>query len=201
MVIQESYFIQWTQAEGGRCLSFHYFCYGRLCVDSTVQKVKILIGPYFFGKSPIGFFDGVATYVNSGIGIVIKHSTSHCHRGDMAIGTGSNTRAELLALWGLMFLSHYLNLQDVIIAGDSKVVVDWFNGKAILNVLILQAWKQRIEDLRSMFTSIKAFHIHPAYNSQADKLSKTGLNSEFGVLFVDEFEEESRISSRSLTLF
>jgi ribonuclease HI len=75
----------------------------------------------------------------------VKVSPSHCFKVHMAVETGTNIRAEWLALWGLLFLSsQHIGMQSLFIFGDSKVVVDWFNGDAGLDVLVLQAWKCRI---------------------------------------------------------
>jgi len=101
----------------------------------------------------------------------------------MAVGIGTNIRVKLLALWGLLLLSQLIGMHSLFIFGDSKFVVDWFNGDAGLNVLVLQDWKGRIQSLRSSFSSVQAIHIHNEFefNSQADKLSKLGLISPFGL--------------------
>jgi hypothetical protein len=67
--------------------------------------------------------------------------------------------------------------------------------------LVLQDWKRRIQTLRSSFSSVKALHIHREFNTQADKLSKLGLSSQFGLLQVEEFEEEALISSSTFSPF
>jgi hypothetical protein len=79
--------------------------------------------------------------------------------------------------------------------------VNWFNGDACLNVVVLQAWKCRIQTLCSIFSSIKAMCIYREFNSQVDKLSKLGLFSQFGLLQVEEFEEEVLISSTTFSPF
>jgi len=81
------------------------------------------------------------------------------------------------------------------------VIVDWFNGDATLNVMILQAWKDKIIKLRSLFSFIQVFHIHRTFNSQADKLSKLGLSSSLGVLYVEEYMEEELKTSKTFSLF
>lgn len=166
-------------------------------IDPREVKINSLINPVFFGNYHVGFFDGAATEDQSGIGLVVKVSTSHCFKAHMTVRTSTNIREELLALSGLLFLSQHIGSQSLFIFGDSKVVVDWFNGDAGLNVVALQAWKCRIQTLRSIFSSIKAMHIHREFNSQADKLSKLCLYSQFGLLQVEEFEEEVLISSFS----
>jgi len=88
-----------------------------------------------------------------------------------------------------------------ITAGDSKIIIDWFNGDSALNAMHLQHWKEKVWDIRSRFSSIQFFHIHRIYNSEADRLSKLGLTSDLGKLFVQEFVDEVLISSTTFALF
>jgi ribonuclease HI len=169
--------------------------------DSGEVKIKSMLNLVFFGNFLVGFFDGVANEENSGIGLVVKVSPSHYFKAYMAVGIGTNIRVKLLALWGLLLLSQLIGMHSLFIFGDSKVVVDWFNGDAGLNVLVLQDWKGRIQSLRSSFSSVQAIHIHREFNSQADKLSKLGLTSPFGLLQIEEFEEEILISSTTYSPF
>jgi len=90
---------------------------------------------------------------------------------------------------------------DVHIVGDSKVVIDWYNQKADLQVMNLQLWKDRIKELGLSFTSIQIFHIHRQFNSVADVLSKEGLSSDVGLLKVEEFNEEEKLSSWNFYIF
>jgi len=79
-------------------------------VENNTEKLQVLVNPMFFGNSPIGFFDGAATSSNSGIGVLIKLSSSHTVKAFMSIGVGSNTRAELITLWTMLFLSKTLGI-------------------------------------------------------------------------------------------
>lgn len=149
----------------------------------------------------MGLFDGAANDGQCGVGVVLKTTSSHCYRGHLKVGLGTNIKTELLALWGLLNMSLHCGIISLFIFGDSKVIVDWFNGEANLNVLILQDWKNRILSLRPSFSFIKALHIHREYNSQADSLSKQGLSGQLGLLQVEEFDEGSLISAFSISLF
>jgi len=81
------------------------------------------------------------------------------------------------------------------------VVIDWFNNKACLHVLVLQNWKDKVKDLVKSFSYIQAFHIHRSFNSMADKLSKISLSSNLGFLHVEEYVGDELISSWSLSIF
>lgn len=72
----------------------------------------------------VGFFDGVALNGECGVGMVIKMAGNICFQLYMKVGKGSNNRAELLALWGLL---HFASLRGIVlqhIMGDSKVIID-----------------------------------------------------------------------------
>jgi len=155
----------------------------------------MLVNPLFFGNTPIGFFDGAENKDKCGIGVHIKLDLHHSYKAHGAIGSGTNIRAELIALWLALLLCRKLNIKDVHIAGDSKVVIDCFNNRATLNIMLLQAWKERIKDLGSSFTSLQVFHIHRIYNSSAGALSKLGLSSEEGFLLIEEYVGEERTNN------
>jgi len=79
--------------------------------DIGLDNFQIMINPLFFGNSTIGCFDGTAIVEKSGIGIMVKISSTHCYKAFMAIGQGSNIRVELMVFWGLLYLCQKLNLQ------------------------------------------------------------------------------------------
>ena len=51
-----------------------------------------------------------------------------------AMGKATNNRAELAALWATLKMAHNNQIQDIQIFGDSKVVVDWVNGRNNIRV-------------------------------------------------------------------
>jgi hypothetical protein len=67
-------------------------------IDPWEVKINSLINPVFFGNSHVGFVDGAATEEQSGIGLVVKVSPSHCFKAHMTVRTSTNIREELLAL-------------------------------------------------------------------------------------------------------
>jgi len=165
------------------------------------DHLQVMINPLFFGNSPIGFFDGAETNEKGGIGVEIKMSSGHNFKAHLSTGPGTNIRVELIVLWGVLFLSKSLGLQSLFIAEDSKVVIDWFNDKSALNVLMLQPWKNKVKELGASFTQIQAFHIQRIFNKHADTLSKEGLHNNFGVFFVEEFVQDERINNSYFSLF
>ena len=82
-----------------------------------------------------------------GVGCVLHLSHDHFFRRKLGSGIGSNTRVELLALWVLLKFSKDKGVHDIHIVGDSKVIVDWFLGKACLEFLVLEQWQSRVCEL------------------------------------------------------
>jgi hypothetical protein len=48
---------------------------------------------------------------------------------------------------GLIKIFKDKGIRDIQIVGDSKVIVDWFLGKARLEVLVLEQWQSRVREL------------------------------------------------------
>jgi len=73
--------------------------------------------------------------------------------------------------------------------GDSKVILDWFDGKSQLKVLTLQYLMKNIIDLKASFIWIQCFHIQRQFNYVANSLSKLALGKEFGWMYFDEVQQ------------
>jgi len=135
------------------------------------DKLDFNLNPIYFDDNPIGFFDGAAADNICGVGIYLKLSTKHTMKAHFAGGTGNNMKAELMGLWGILFLSSYLSIKKLMVAGDSKVTIDWINDKSNLNLIYLSNWKVKIRRLRTGFETINFMHIHRQFNKVVDNLS------------------------------
>ena len=93
----------------------------------------------------------------------------------MSIGPGTNTKLELLALWGLLYFSKTKNILPVKIFGDSKVIVDWVKGLHKLHIIQLNHWIRRTKELIDFFHNSSFNHIYQEQNSEADILSKQAV--------------------------
>jgi hypothetical protein len=69
-------------------------------------------------------------------------------------------KAKLLDLWGLLLLFSYFSIKKMMVAGDSKVTIDWINSKSNLNLIYLNNWKDKIRSLNNIFESIKFIYVH-----------------------------------------
>jgi ribonuclease HI len=164
-----------TRKVDGFCLRI-FMAINEVPIYADGDKFTYILNLIYFGHNPIGFFDGADTGFSSGVGIMLKLSNSHFFKANLAIGTDTNIKAELVGLWGLLFFSLKFQILDLMVVGDSKVVLDWFVGISSLNVLSLQCWKRKTLELKAAFNSIQCFHIHRSFNTVADNLSKFVLD-------------------------
>ena len=88
------------------------------------------------------------------------------------MGQATNNKAKLSALWATLKVARSNQIQDIQIFCDSKVVVDWENGKNIIQAPHLQHLLAEIQTLKSMFKRISFAHIYRELNAEADSLSK-----------------------------
>jgi hypothetical protein len=95
-------------------------------------------------------------------------------------------KEKLLGLWGLLLFSSRLSINKMMVAGDSKVVIDWINAKSNLNLLYLNSWKDKIRRLKDKFDGIKFMHVHRKFNKDTDTLSKRVSNQPTRYLFYEE---------------
>ena len=93
----------------------------------------------------------------------------------MSIGPRSNTKAELLALWGLLYFAKTKNITRVKIFGDSKVIVDWAKGLHDLHIIQLNHWIRRTKELVDFFQNSSFSHIYQEHNYGVDILSKQAI--------------------------
>jgi ribonuclease HI len=105
---------------------------------------------------PTGWFDGVAQSngLQSGAGGLISLSSNSLIRWTFNCGPGTNTRAELLGAWATLHLASRLNIDELQIYGDSKIVIDWMNNKGKLQVISLLGWQDRIRELQPLFRKL-----------------------------------------------
>jgi len=143
--------------------------------DNRDENLDYLMNLVYFEERPIGFFDSVVAGGECGVGIVLKLIGFHFYRVHLIVGASTNIKAELLGLWGQLMLAKRCHIAELMVVGDSKVVLDWFDGKSQLNALNLLPWKKKIMDLKQHFSWLKCFHVHRQFNSLENSFSKQAL--------------------------
>ena len=95
-------------------------------------------------------------------------------------GFGTNMRAKVITLWGLLWFANHLYVEQLWVFGDTKTLIDHMNSKSSLNLGMLSHWLERIYTLKSTFTFISfCSHVYREKNTEADRLSKRGLEGHF----------------------
>lgn len=102
--------------------------------------------------------------------MVIYLTINHCFLLKLGCGFGLNSRAKLLALWGLLQFASWKNILSLQVCSDSHVIVDWAMCRSSLKVTLLQHWCDRTKKLIDSFNEISIKHIYREFNVLADHL-------------------------------
>ena len=104
--------------------------------DIATIKTRIIREPKINREIPWAFFDGASQGEPplGGAGAVINVTANRKIMIKYAMGQATNSRAELSALWATMKVAYSNQIQDIQIFGDSKVVIDWANGRNNIQV-------------------------------------------------------------------
>ena len=89
----------------------------------------------------------------------------------------------------------------MMVVGDSKVVIDWINVNSNINLLYLNNWKEQIKSLKAKFDGINFIHVHRAFNTVADTLSKKSLDCPMGRLYFEDSINGDVVNEDSYLLF
>jgi hypothetical protein len=84
-------------------------------------------------------------------------------------------KPELLGAWATLTLAKYLNIQNMQMMGDSKVIIEWLKHNGNLQSTAIEGWKRRTLELTTSFSGIHYHHIYREFNKEVDLLSKQAL--------------------------
>ena len=82
----------------------------------------------------------------AGIGIGVSSA--------LGAGGGTNTKEELLALWGLLTVAKMKDIGNLQVAGDSLITINWFKGVSSIKSIVLETWKRKIKALQEIFLDL-----------------------------------------------
>jgi len=166
-----------------------------------VVKANIVRDPFSLTDFPAGFFDGAAQGASGGCGFVLYLRSCHKYQGWLHLDHCTNNFSEMVAVWSLLYWANRKNIKVVRIFGDSRLVIDWLNGKSSISNILLEHWCQRIRELTALFEVIQFQHIYRSYNEEADRFSKMGLRGQTGILHIKEMKEDKLMMEDSIILF
>lgn len=101
-------------------------------------------------------------------------------------GQGSNSKAELLRLWGILKVAMMCGLGSFKIYSDSMFIIKWAKGILKMKAIHLKHWSDRVKTMMNWFYDLAIEHIYRELKDVADSLSKLALDEEAGILFGEE---------------
>ena len=149
----------------------------------------------------MAFFDGAAVESIGGAGVCIWINDQHYISIKLGCGCNTNTRAELLSLWALLYIAKDIGLPYLHVFGDSSVIINWAKDESTLAIVNLEAWCDNTRKLISLFTYVDFIHVYREHNKRADSLSKEGLHMASGHLTFTEMCEDEVFWEVALQLF
>ena len=108
-------------------------------------------------------------------GMVVKLEPKCTFWLRMDAGYGTNTRPELLALWGLLHFASKRHICDLQVMGDSRDNVDWDLGIHNIHSMELSHWLSSVKGLFCHFNNLHFHHIYREYNYVANDISKRAI--------------------------
>ena len=141
----------------------------------TLRPVKVVTSPSLPLGIILGYFDGDQKNGLCGGGMLIKIKDKHIIKLKIGTGKGSNTILELIYSWGLLWFSILRGFLLTEVYGDSKIIIDWVNGKNDLHLLSLSGWMQIIRKLMENLHELYFKHIYRVLNREVDVLSKEAI--------------------------
>jgi ribonuclease HI len=141
-------------------------------------------------------FDGASKGnlgATGGGGIISNKDGTSILRFAWGLGVASNNRAEALALWQGLKQALLLNIRDLVVLGDSRVIILALNKSSRLGNATLQHLLNKIKLLVRQFRTFKIFHVLRENNSQVDEESNWGASLDQAVLLLNGITERWEI--------
>ena len=118
-------------------------------------------------------FDGGAT-PNPGqmkIGGFIKLNGKHVFRYSDAIGHGTNNIAEYASLLKLVKQAHRLGIENILIKGDSQLIIKQVNGEYKAKDPRMKQYRDRVLAVLKNIPKWELKHVVRKFNQEADALT------------------------------
>ena len=101
------------------------------------------------------------------------------------LGIDSNNMAEALALWQGLSQAIRLDIQDLTVVGDSRIILHHLICREFPSSFLLRQVIRRIFLLLPLFSSIEFFHVLRDLNEQADSAANEAISIGLGVLSIN----------------
>jgi len=124
------------------------------------------------------WFDGATKHTNPGIrgiGAVLKGPAGQIVEIAQEIGEGTNNEAEYCALMAVLDAAVDAGVQDLVVYGDSQLVIRQVNGEWLINSLGLVPLCKTVRELKAQIPQVSLRWIPREENTEADALSKRAI--------------------------
>jgi ribonuclease HI len=101
------------------------------------------------------------------------------------LGFETNNRAEALALWQGLTQALILNIHDLLILGDSRIIIQALIQCTRVTNAKLQHTLDKIQLLLGQFQTFQLYHVLWGNNAQADEEANTGARLEKGRMLLN----------------
>ena len=124
------------------------------------------------------WFDGATKNTNPGlrgIGAVLKGPAGQLVEIAQEIGEGTNNEAEYCALMAVLDAAVDAGVQNLVVYGDSQLVIKQVNGEWLIASLGLVPLCKTVQELKALIPNISLRWIPREENTEADALSKRAI--------------------------
>ena len=84
----------------------------------------------------------------------------------------------------------YRGVSSFQVLGDSKLIIDWANGKNSMENLLFQPLVEKFREIKNHLDSVSFHHVYRELNEIADQLSNEALTLHEGLVITSEWIEE-----------
>lgn len=124
------------------------------------------------------WFDGATKHTNPGlrgIGALLKGPAGQRIEIAREIGEGTNNEAEYCALMAVLDAAVEAGVQDLVVYGDSQLVIRQVNGEWLINARPLVPLCKTVLELKAQIPNVRLCWIPREENDEADALSKRAI--------------------------
>jgi hypothetical protein len=105
-----------------------------------------------------------------------------------------------MGAWESLILGQRLDINEMMLLGDSKFIIDLLNEKADLQAVALECWKEITLEASRHIKSLSFSHIYREDNRDVGTLSNEALTMPLGQLQYSQWEDDNEGHSISLNL-
>ena len=149
-------------------------------------------------KGNLGEAGGGGVLNNPEDNLILKYS--------WGLGTETNNMAEALALWQGLIQAKNMGINDLIVFGDSRIIIQALNQSSRISNLQLRQTLNRIQRTILTFKQVEIYHILRKLNSAPDIAANEGVLLSKGELLTNHgrnrvelqvtcWKEQSRIAT------